>query len=86
MRFFEKGFKFKVESITNHPEYNSSTQYADVAVWKLKLIRGKKKNIPSGIVELDDGRVAGNLLMKNLELLDGVSPKLMQRIHNGREK
>jgi trypsin len=51
----EKGLVFQVKKITVHPNYTSSSQAYDVAVWKISLISGNAADIPSGVVTLDDG-------------------------------
>lgn len=55
-RFAEDGLKFKVLSITTHPDYTQSRN--DVGVWKLELIAGDPANLPVDVVELDDGSYA----------------------------
>lgn len=54
-RWMERSLKFSVESIAIHPQFNRTSLANDVAVWKLKLIRGDRDQVPFDLVELDDG-------------------------------
>ena len=60
-RWFEGGFKFKVVRIINHPLSNLSLAN-DIAIWKLKLVRGNHRKLPVGLVELNDTNVTFLLL------------------------
>lgn len=52
----ERSLKFSVETIFIHPAYNGTIHISnDFAIWKLNLIQGDRKDIPSGVVELHDG-------------------------------
>jgi trypsin len=51
----EQGLVFQVQKITVHPNYTTSNQAYDVAVWKISLISGNAADIPSSVVTLDDG-------------------------------
>lgn len=61
-RWMDRSLKFSVKSIAIHPDYtiNGTRGANDVAVWKLKLMRGKTENIPLDLVELDDGHISND--------------------------
>lgn len=54
----ENGFKFTVKEIIAHPGYLERTGDNDIAIWKVELVAGDAAQLPSAMVEFDDGSLS----------------------------